>query len=93
MALEATPRPKLTARQQEIYDFIERRIAAGDPPTVREIGAQVGIRNPNGVMCHLRALQRKGVIDRTTIRSRGIAIPEHRRPGMRASLPFWGKIS
>lgn len=65
----------LTARQQQVYDFIQERIALqGYGPTVREIGLFVGIKSPNGVMCHLRALERKGVIVRLANKSRAIEI-------------------
>src|SRR5207248_2433632 len=51
---------QLTDRQREVYEFIRGKIRGrGYGPTVREIGAQFGIASPNGVMCHLRALERK----------------------------------
>lgn len=56
------PRP-LTARQSEIIDFIRDHIRRrGYAPSVREIGREVGITSPNGVMCHLKALRKKGLI-------------------------------
>ena len=45
-------------------------------PTVREIGEQFGIKSPNGVMCHLRALERKGLIRRSPNKSRAIELTE-----------------
>ena len=43
-------RKKLTARQQEIYDFIARVIRnQGYPPTIREIMEAFGIASTNGV--------------------------------------------
>ena len=54
---------KLTDRQKEIYDFIREKIETrGYGPTVREIGTAFGIKSPNGVMCHLKALVAKGLI-------------------------------
>jgi repressor LexA len=53
-----------TERQQQILDLI--RVSLRDrhyAPTVREIQEAVGIANPNGVMCHLRALKKKGLIE------------------------------
>ncbi len=51
----------LTHRQQMVLDFIRESIAdRGYPPTLREIGARMGIRSTNGVNDHLRALERKG---------------------------------
>lgn len=66
--------PPLTTRQQEIYDFISDRIAKGLPPTVREIGNRFKIKSPNGVMCHLKALERKGLINRDSQLSRAITL-------------------
>ena len=63
----------LTARQQEILDFVARSIREqGYPPTIREIGRAFGIRSPNGVNDHLKALQRKGFLNREDLKSRAI---------------------
>ncbi len=65
----------LTVRQQQVYDFIQDKISSrGYGPTVREIGESLGIRSPNGVMCHLRALERKGMISRLANKSRAIEL-------------------
>ena len=54
--------PTLTSKQQRIYDFICERIDdRGFPPTIRDIGGTFGIRSPNGVMCHLKALEKKRI--------------------------------
>ena len=56
---------QLTERQREIYDFIRDKIESrGYGPTVREIGLNFDIKSPNGVMCHLKALEKKGLIIR-----------------------------
>lgn len=66
----------LTPRQEGIYEYIRGRILTGDPaPTVREIGENFGIRSPNGVMCHLKALEKKGYIVRDENLSRSIRLP------------------
>jgi len=65
----------LTQRQQDIFDLIrELIIQRGYGPTVREIGAHFGISSPNGVMCHLKALERKGLIVRHAKQSRAIEL-------------------
>jgi repressor LexA len=70
--LRSTP---LTARQAEllrcIRTFTETR---GYPPSIRDMADLCGISSPNGVQCHLRALEKKGAIRRTPGISRGIAI-------------------
>jgi repressor LexA len=68
---------KLTERQQAIYDFIRDLIVRrGYGPTVREIAGQFDIKSPNGVMCHLRALERKGLIRRDPNKARAIELTE-----------------
>lgn len=63
----------LTERQRLCLDFIKRSIAdRGWPPTLRELGAWMGIRSTNGVNDHLRALERKGFIVREELRARAI---------------------
>ncbi len=66
---------QLTERQQRIYDFIRGKIRnRGYGPTVREIGENFGIKSPNGVMCHLKALEKKGLITREPNMSRAIQL-------------------
>lgn len=65
----------LTPRQREIYLFIRSKIQGrGYGPTVREIGLEFHIKSPNGVMCHLKALQKKGLIHREPNMSRAIQL-------------------
>jgi repressor LexA len=67
----------LTSRQREIYRFIREKIQGrGYGPTVREIGTEFKIKSPNGVMCHLKALQKKGLIHREPNMSRAIQLLE-----------------
>lgn len=66
-------KPKLTARQQEMLDYIERETSStGVPPSIRQIGTALGISSTNGVRLHLQALQKKGYIRRSQRTSRGI---------------------
>ena len=54
----------LTKRQQKVYDFIKSHIEAnGWPPTVRETMKHMKIKSPNGINCHFRAMEKKGVIE------------------------------
>ena len=49
----------LTGRQQEIWDFLVDYVDRhGYPPTVREIGEQVGLASPSTVHAHLANLER-----------------------------------
>ena len=64
-----------TARQMEIYEFIRDKIySRGFGPTVREIGEAFSIRSPNGVVCHLKALEKKRLITRGRNMSRAIEL-------------------
>jgi repressor LexA len=66
---------QLTRRQRDVYQFIREKIRGrGYGPTVREIGEHFEIRSPNGVMCHLKALERKGLIIREPNMSRAIQL-------------------
>lgn len=65
----------LTERQQQILDFIRAHVAAkGYPPTLREIGDEVGIRSTNGVSEQLEKLERAGRIEVRATKSRGIRL-------------------
>src|SRR5260370_25896783 len=96
----------LTDRQQEILDFISQSIGErGYPPTLREIGLHFGIRSTNGVNDHLRALEKKGYLQREDLKSRAlrpVAIPGHGAAGARAhddtradivEIPLVGRVA
>ncbi|WP_437187323.1 transcriptional repressor LexA [Planctomicrobium sp. SH668] len=88
-----TEQNKLTKRQHLIYEFLKDRIVnRGYGPTVREIGLHFGIKSPNGVMCHLKALEKKGLITRESNMSRAIQLNESIHRG-KTSLPFAGQIA
>lgn len=82
---------KLTARQQQVLDFIRSAIeASGFPPTRAEIAAELGFRSPNAAEEHLKALARKGAIEMMPGASRGIRIVEDApAPG----LPVIGRVA
>jgi repressor LexA len=63
----------LTERQLEVLRFIARQIEeCGYPPTIREIGEGLDIRSTNGVNDHLKALERKGYLNRDPVKSRAL---------------------
>lgn len=54
---------EITDRQRMVLNFIVAfKAEYGYPPTIREIGKEMGIRSTNGVNDHLLALERKGWI-------------------------------
>jgi repressor LexA len=85
----------LTPRQKEIYIFIRSKIQGrGYGPTVREIGLEFHIKSPNGVMCHLKALQKKGLIHREPNMSRAIQLLDDPTTAPRATgLKMVGRIA
>ena len=63
----------LTERQLEVLRFIASEIEnRGYPPTIREIGEAMGIASTNGVNDHLKALERKGHLQRDAAKSRAL---------------------
>ena len=79
--------PQLTARQQEIWqflvDYVDRH---GYPPTVREIGEAVGLASPSTVHAHLANLERAGLLRRDPTKPRALDLIGHRRES-RAEQP------
>ena len=83
---------ELTPRQKEILEMIQDFIAeTGMPPTRAEIARQLGFRSANAAEEHLRALQRKGVLDLLPGASRGIQLKESLREQM--GLPLVGRVA
>jgi repressor LexA len=83
---------QLTDRQKEIYEFIREKIETrGYGPTVREIGQAFDIKSPNGVMCHLKALEKKGLIIREGFSARAIQLVDHRPHS--SGLPLIGTVA
>lgn len=63
----------LSERRRAILEFIEQSIREhGYPPTVREIGAAVGLRSTSTVHFHLRALQEQGLLEREPLLTRAL---------------------
>lgn len=92
--MTASIKRPLTNQQQAVYNLIRDRIVSrGYGPTVREIGEYMNIKSPNGVMCHLRALERKGMIVRASNKSRGIELTESIASVVGAKLKLLGSVS
>lgn len=68
-------RGKLGKRQLAIYDFIRAYSDEhGYPPSVREIGAAVGLASPSTVHMHLKVLEERGLIKRDSKKPRTIEV-------------------
>lgn len=90
----------LTARQQEIWQFLVRYVDDhGYPPTVREIGEAVGLASPSTVHAHLANLERAGLLRRDPTKPRALELVGHRRAEARPErepeprLPLLGQIA
>lgn len=90
-------RKQLTARQQEIYDFIAQVIRNnGYPPTIREIMVAFGIASTNGVRTTLTALEKKGYIRRTAMLSRSIELTDYQDASLSGDVrdvPVIGRVA
>lgn len=66
---------QLTKRQRQILDIIDMSMRErGYPPSVREIGAKVGLTSPSTVHTHLASLQRMGFLRRDPTKPRAIEV-------------------
>lgn len=83
---------ELTPRQKQILELIQDFIyETGMPPTRAEIAAEFGFKSANAAEEHLRALQRKGVLDLVPGASRGIQLKDSLRDQM--GLPLIGQVA
>ncbi len=82
---------KLSSTQKKIYDFLVERIGTGVPPSVREIGAYVGLKSTSSVQCNLDALERKGYIIRDPLLKRSIRIAG--QSGNTMQVPLIGTVT
>lgn len=81
----------LTRKQKEIYEFILAFTSEhGYPPSVREIGAAVGLKSPSTVHFHLKRLQEQGLIEKGDFKGRAIALTQ--RPGQ-DRVPIVGSVA
>lgn len=65
----------LTGKRREILDFIAAQLRErGYPPSVREIGAAVGLASTSTVQAHLKTLQKQGYLKRDPTKPRAIEV-------------------
>lgn len=83
---------QLTPRQSQILQMIQEFIAdSGMPPTRAEIARELGFKSANAAEEHLRALQRKGVLELVPGASRGIQLKDSLREQL--GLPLVGRVA
>lgn len=74
---------RLTPKQQQIYNYILTFTSEhGYPPSVREIGAAVGLKSPSTVHFHMKGLEEAGVIVKAEGKTRAISLPGVPRGGV-----------
>ncbi len=82
----------LTRKQRQILDCIAKSIERnGFPPSVREIGALVGLSSPSTVHSHLAALEKAGYIKRAEGKTRSITLTELALPP--EGIPILGAVA
>lgn len=83
---------ELTPRQKQILELIQDFIyETGMPPTRAEIARELGFKSANAAEEHLRALQKKGVLELVPGASRGIQLKDSLRDQM--GLPLVGQVA
>ncbi len=84
---------ELTAKQQQIYDYIiSFTDDHGYPPSVREIGEHVGLKSPSTVHFHLKGLQNAGVISQAAGKTRAISINDEGQ-SRKDKVPVVGNVA
>jgi repressor LexA len=87
---------ELTGRQREVLGFIRTFTTRhGVPPTVREIGEKFRV-TPRAAFDHLRALERKGMLQRRPSvgrTSRALTLAEGAVPRAERVVPILGRIA
>jgi len=83
---------QLTPRQSQILEMVQDFIAeTGMPPTRAEIARELGFKSANAAEEHLRALQKKGVLELVPGASRGIQLKDSLRDQI--GLPLVGRVA
>lgn len=85
---------KTTPRQQAILDVIKDFTREhGYPPSVREIGERVGLSSSSTVQCHLRTLEKKGLIKRDPTKPRALTSESDSIARDVITVPLVGRVA
>ncbi|WP_087066509.1 transcriptional repressor LexA [Intestinibacillus massiliensis] len=83
---------KISAKQQKILEYIAEFTAQnGYPPSVREIGAEVGLRSPSTVHAHLKTLRDLGYLEKGDHKTRALSI--RGTAGAVQKVPILGQVT
>ncbi|MGJ8657864.1 MAG: transcriptional repressor LexA [Akkermansiaceae bacterium] len=84
----------LTNRQQEVYDYLKREArVTGVMPSTREIQHFFGFASQTAAMNHLRALEKKQVIQRVPGKARAVVFPDELDREEIVDIPIYGNIA
>ena len=84
----------LSPKQQQIYDYIISFSAEhGYPPSVREIGAYVGLKSPSTVHFHLKGLESAGLITKAEGKTRSITVAQPEASAQEDKVPVVGSVA
>ena len=85
---------ELTAKQQEIYDYIVQFTQdKGYPPSVREIGQAVGLKSPSTVHFHIKGLENAGVLTKAAGKTRAMTLTDEAEGAKRDKIPLVGNVA
>ncbi len=84
----------LTERQQELLDFLkDEHGRTGIMPSTREIQEYFGFASQTAAISHIRALERKGIIQRHAGKARGLSFVDELNRGPIVDIPLYGSIA
>ncbi|MFT5192293.1 MAG: repressor LexA [Verrucomicrobiales bacterium] len=84
----------LTERQQQLLDFLkEEHGSTGIMPSTREIQEYFGFSSQTAAISHLRALERKGIIQRQAGKARALSFTDELERGLIVDIPLYGHIA
>lgn len=84
---------KLTDRQRELLDYLRQyQRENGVMPSTRDIQRHFGFSSQTAAMSHLRALEKKGVIQRHPNKARAVVFPEDLERAEVVDIPLYGMI-
>lgn len=84
----------LTPRQKELLSYLKSEFAeTGIMPSTREIQAYFGFKSQTAAMGHLKALEKKGIIQRLPGKARAVVFPESLEREPIYDIPLYGSIA
>jgi repressor LexA len=84
----------LTKRQQEVYDYLkDYHQSTGLMPSTREIQRHFNFASQTAAVSHLRALEKKGVIQKHAFKARALVLPEELERDEIVDVPIYGSIA